>query len=58
MLTLYIRNITHCKPVSDYEYIVMVNAEKIAEGTVTGHKRADGWQKLIRLIADNKAAKG
>jgi hypothetical protein len=52
MLTLYIRNIKTVKGIADYEYIVMVNAEKIAEGEVKGHKRSDGWAKLVHKIAD------
>ncbi len=51
MLTLYIRNITQCKPISDYEYIVMVDAETIAKGKLKGHKRSNGWQKLVERIA-------
>jgi len=54
MLTLYVRNISKLKPISDYEYVVMFNAEKIAAGVVKGHKRKDGWRKLIRMIADGE----
>lgn len=52
MLAIYIRNISR-KPISDYEYVVMVNAEKIANGTVKGHRRKDGWAKLLKLIAEH-----
>lgn len=52
MLTLYIRNISNLKKISDYEYLVMVNSEKIAGGTVLNHKRSDGWQKLVKRIAE------
>jgi hypothetical protein len=54
MLSLYIRNITG-KPISDYEYVVMVNAEKIASGKILKHRRSDGWAKLVRRIADLNA---
>jgi hypothetical protein len=36
MLTLYIQNVKTVKGIADYKYIVMVNAEKIAEGKVRG----------------------
>lgn len=52
MLTLYIKNIKTKNDIADYEYIVMVNAEKIAEGIVTKHKRADGWVPLVRGIIE------
>lgn len=52
MLTLYIRNVSGLKPISNYKYAVMVNAEKIAEGMVKGHFREDGWAKLVSLIAE------
>ena len=48
MMTLYTRNLDG-KPVSTYEYIVMVNAEKIAEGKVK-HRRTDGWAILVSKI--------
>ena len=51
MLTVYIRNISKLAPVSDYEYLVFVNSEQIAKGTVKGHKRSDGWQKLVETVA-------
>ena len=55
MLTLYIHNISKCAPVSDYEYVVMVNAEKIAEGKVYSHHRADGWKKLVEKILKSES---
>jgi hypothetical protein len=53
MLTLYLRNVKTVKDVADYEYIVMVNSEKIAEGKIKKHKRSDGWAKLVKRIAEN-----
>lgn len=52
MLTLYIRNVKTVKGIADYEYIVMVNAEQIAEGIIKKHKRADGWGPLVKRIAE------
>jgi predicted nuclease with TOPRIM domain len=54
MLTLYIRNLSQCKPLSDYEYVVMVNAEKIVEGKVFKHRRKDGWKPLVRRIVEQE----
>ena len=55
MLSLYIRNISKGKPVSDYDYVVMVNSEKIAAGKILKHRRSDGWAQLVRRIADLNA---
>lgn len=55
MLTLYIRNITNTGDIANYEYIVMVNAEKIAEGKVYNHHRADGWKKLVEKILKSES---
>ena len=54
MLTLYIQNVHTDKKtdIANYRYVVMVNAEKIVEGAVFLHQRADGWAKLVRRIAD------
>ena len=52
MLELYIRNTGDKKGISNYEYIVMINAEKIAEGKIKKHKRVDGWAKLVKRIAE------
>jgi hypothetical protein len=57
MLVLYIRNTSNCAPISDYEYVVMVNAEKIAEGKVLKHKRKDGWQPLVKRICEQHEVK-
>ena len=59
MLELYIRNALHRKTdIDDYEYVVMINAEKIAEGTVKGHKRSDGWGKLVKRIGEQGEKNG
>jgi hypothetical protein len=54
MLTLYIRNVRTKNDIADYKYLVMVNAEKIAEGKIKGHKRSDGWKPLVKRIAENE----
>jgi hypothetical protein len=52
MLTVYIKNVKTIKDIADYEYIVMVNAEKIAEGKIEKHERSDGWARLVKRIAE------
>ena len=52
MLEIYIRNTRTKNDIADYEYVVMINAEKIAEGTVKKHRRADGWAPLVKRIAE------
>jgi hypothetical protein len=54
MLALYLRNIRTIDDTADYEYVVMVNAQKIAEGSIKGHKRGDGWQPLVRRIVERE----
>jgi hypothetical protein len=54
MLNIYIQNVKTVKGIADYKYLVMVNAEKIAEGKIKGHKRSDGWKPLVKRIAENE----
>jgi hypothetical protein len=54
-LIVVARNISELAPTSDYEYRVVVgdggpNSTVITSGTVKGHKRSDGWKKLIQQI--------
>jgi len=53
MLTVYVRNIKTKNNIANYEYIVMVNAEKIAEGKIKKYKRSDGWALLVKRIAED-----
>ena len=52
MLEIYVRRIKPKKDKAYHEYLVFVNAEKIAEGKVRGHKRSDGWVSLVKRIAE------
>jgi hypothetical protein len=52
MLTVYCRKVKTVKNIADYEYIVMVNADKIAEGKILKHRRSDGWAKLVKRIGE------
>uniref|UniRef100_A0A6M3LRE5 Uncharacterized protein n=1 Tax=viral metagenome TaxID=1070528 RepID=A0A6M3LRE5_9ZZZZ len=52
MLTLYIENTGTVNGVTDYKYVVMTDAEKIAEGRIKGHKWSDGWRQLVKMIAE------
>ena len=54
MLSIYIQNTKTIDDIADYEYVVMVNAQKIAEGSIEGHKRGDGWQPLVRRIVEQE----
>jgi hypothetical protein len=51
-LIVYLRNITGLADVSDYEAEVYVNYNRIYASTVKGHKRADGWQALLKKLAE------
>jgi hypothetical protein len=57
MLTIYLQNIKTVNDIADYKYIVMVNAEKIAEGKVKKHKRSDGWVPLVKRICEQEEGK-
>ena len=37
---------------ASYEYFVFINGREITRGTIGGHDRNDGWQGLVRMIAD------
>ena len=37
---------------ANYDYEVRINNEVIERGHIQGHDRKDGWQALIREIAD------
>jgi hypothetical protein len=52
MLIIKIRRMHEERPVSDYEYAVLVNLEVIASGTVKGHCRADGWAELVWRVIE------
>lgn len=57
MLLLYIRNVKTKNNIADYDYVVMVNKTKIAEGTLKKHDRAQGWAKLVKRIAEEHKEK-
>jgi len=57
MLEIYVRNIKTKNDISNYEYLVMVNAEKIAEGKILRHRRKDGWMPLIKRIVEQEEGK-
>ena len=62
-LILVLSNTSHLTPVSDYTYEVLVGdgttlgSKRITSGTITGHRRDDGWQALVqRLLEHEKPA--
>jgi hypothetical protein len=57
MLTIYCQNIKTVKDIANYKYIVMVNAEKIAEGKIKKHRRSDGWIPLVKRIVEQEEGK-
>ena len=56
MLILTVQNIGGADDNARYEYKVYINRERIAEGNVEGHNRADGWAKLVMMIAEQHLA--
>ena len=57
MLVLEISNQSQLAPVSDYEVKVWVGNRLVAQGTVTGHARVDGWRKLVSRIVNGSQVK-
>jgi hypothetical protein len=53
-MEVYVRNIKTVEDIADYEYLVFINAEKIAEGKIKKHKRSAGWKPLMKRIAENE----
>lgn len=57
MLTLQILNdTTGDNDTANYTYRVMVNTREVASGRVKGHRRADDWWKLVRLVIEDGEA--
>lgn len=53
-LIIVLRNISNLASISDYEYTVLVNEKVLERGKVAGHKRSDGWQKLVKQFATRR----
>lgn len=58
-LTITLRNVTNLKNLKspalhDYHYEVFINTRCIESGYVRGHRRSDGWDSLIALLASER----
>ena len=54
MLIITMVNQNGLAEISDYDVRVFVNQYQIAGPfKVKGHKRSEGWQKLVKIFADN-----
>ena len=54
MLIIKIQNDSTGTPeIGNYRYQVMVNETVIESGEVKGHRRSQGWQKLVALVLEN-----
>jgi len=57
MLIILFRNDgTGDQDTANYEVTVRVNAFELARERIEGHKRADGWRELVRMLAENEQA--
>lgn len=58
MLAVTFRNISDLADVSDYEYEVLVGGGGrtwlITTGHVRGHRRADGWEVLVKKLLTDR----
>lgn len=61
-LILCLVNTSNLAEVSDYKYEVLVGdgtkagSKTLERGVVKGHRRSDGWQKLIEKFISEKEA--
>lgn len=57
-LIIVLQNISELADISDYRYQVLIGdgtsdrSHSIAGGTLQGHRRADGWLELVKLLLD------
>jgi len=60
-LIVVLQNVSKLAPVSDYKYQVLVgdgSVERstiITSGTIQGHTRSDGWQKLVATLLEKES---
>lgn len=60
-LIIALVNTSNLAPVSNYNYEVLVGdgtasrSKVIARGSVEGHIREEGWQKLVQKMLDKEA---
>lgn len=45
-------NISELADISDYLVGVFVNDKRLYAGEIHGHRRADGWQALVKQFAE------
>lgn len=56
-LIIAIQNRSNCAEISDYTVDVYINERLIAGPfAIKGHKRSDGWQKLVKQFAKSLKA--
>lgn len=41
--------------ISNYKYEVFVNTTRISSGRILGHRRLDGWKKLLRKVSESNS---
>lgn len=55
MLTIKFHNDgTGDKETGNYNVAVWVNLELVSVERTEGHKRADGWRALVKMLAENE----
>lgn len=60
-LIVVLTNKSGLAPVSDYNYEVLLGdgtisgSKVLARGGVVGHRRDDGWKKLVQRVLDEAA---
>ena len=55
MLIITFRNDgTGTQKVGNYEVTVRINSFELERTRIEGHRRADGWRELVRMLLENK----
>ena len=57
MLLVMVRNDgTGNREIGNYDVLVSVNGEVVAEERIEGYRRADGWRALVGMLANEGKA--
>lgn len=62
-LIIVLQNVSALSDISDYKYQVLVGdgtpdrSHTITAGTLSGHRRSDGWRALVKQLLDETNVK-
>ena len=56
LIILFRNDGTGDKQTGNYEVTVRVNSLELHRARIEGHKRADGWRELVRMLVETEEA--